>query len=77
MSIRTFETTQAKLLPFTSRGFASANSARCLGTENPESSSDRLPRAAGCVRGLCWAIAIEAILGISLFVLWRFHHLAW
>jgi hypothetical protein len=77
MPVRTFARSQANPLPFTLHTFPHPSLARGAGAEevHRESGPDEAPMATGCLRGICWAIAIEAVAGAVLFALWHFRHL--
>jgi hypothetical protein len=85
MSVRLIEGSRVEPLPFALRAYGAAGAAlqvhrdEAAALELERDSSDeqsREPLAAtgGCLRGFCWAILIEAVLGIWVLAIWQHCH---
>jgi hypothetical protein len=73
MTVRVIESSELGSFPFPvtmSGGVAIARPAP-IPAHDEECATDEVPTAAGCLRGLCWGLALEAAAGVILYGAWR------
>lgn len=75
MFARTFQRAQAEPLPFSLPVSAWTSRTAGFDVNEVESVSADPPVATGCLRGFCWAVAIESAAGLLFFVIWHLSHL--
>lgn len=79
MTGRVFERSQVEPLPFPLHvsGYAGPAEANSGFDTQTECAPGEYPTAAGCLRGFCSAIGIEAVAGLIILTVWHFRHLLW
>jgi hypothetical protein len=73
MTVRTMETSELGSFPFPvtmNRGAMTAQPA-AIPAPGEECATDEVPTAAGCLRGLWWALTFEAAAALMIYGGWR------